>query len=262
MNRLTSLHAPSLRGASTVELITAAASSGFDACGIRMIAPPGIDNHENLVADSRARAQVRAALDRTQIRILDVELFQLGTETTDWRPLISAAAEIGAENILAVAFDGVNEAITDSLQRLAEQCVEFGIGLGIEPITYSAIPDAICALEIVQEIDLPINIVIDALQFFRSGLAVDDLAAIPASRIPYVQLCDAPLKGPTDAAGRRHEARSARLSPGRGELPLQNLLSALPSAVPISVEVPNSSCTPSHYDRARQLALDLDRLLS
>jgi sugar phosphate isomerase/epimerase len=57
--------------------------------------------------------------------------------------------------------------------------------------------------------------------------------------LPYAQFCDAPAQGPlpTDADGILREALDERLQTGEGQLPLRALLSALPSGVPLSIEL-------------------------
>ena len=80
---------------------------------------------------------------------------------------------------------------------------------------------------------------IDALHLARSGGSPAAVAALPPERIAYMQLCDGPVEAPPleDLA---REARNDRLSPGEGQLWLDEVLDALPDGIPISVEVPRS----------------------
>jgi hypothetical protein len=55
--------------------------------------------------------------------------------------------------------------------------------------------------------------------------------------IGYVQLSDVPLISPYDSYF--DEAMWHRHCPGDAELPLRELLAAIPDGVPISVEIPN-----------------------
>jgi sugar phosphate isomerase/epimerase len=64
-----------------------------------------------------------------------------------------------------------------------------------------------------------------------------DLAGIDASLFPYMHLCNAPAAVPLPD-GLKAEARGKRFYPGEGELPLGELLRALPADIPISVEAP------------------------
>src|SRR5207249_1674731 len=84
-------------------------------------------------------------------------------------------------------------------------------------------------------------VLVDALHLQRSGGTPADVAALAPQRLPYCQLCDAPAEpvwsggaqvlteAPADAlAVALTEARTGRLMPGDGELPLRDLVDALP----------------------------------
>jgi len=81
-----------------------------------------------------------------------------------------------------------------------------------------------------------VRLVIDAMHFFRSGGTVSELASLNPELIGYVQLCDAPLVADDDDY--LQEACFRRLIPGEGELPLLDLMTALPDGLVIGVEVP------------------------
>ena len=91
----------------------------------------------------------------------------------------------------------------------------------------------------------------------------------------YLQLCDAPAAPPhgiggagPDAArpaGQRGddavlEARTGRLLPGEGELPLAELLGALPDSLPVSAEAPSLAArrelSPAQFAARVRHALD------
>jgi sugar phosphate isomerase/epimerase len=84
------------------------------------------------------------------------------------------------------------------------------------------------------------SVLIDALHFSRSGGIPAHVAQVDPSLLRYAQLCDAPadMPGPTDTPALVREARTGRLLPGEGVLPLAELVAALPAEVPIAVEAP------------------------
>jgi sugar phosphate isomerase/epimerase len=61
----------------------------------------------------------------------------------------------------------------------------------------------------------------------------------------YAQICDAPGEIPTTVEGLIHTARCERLLPGDGGIDLVSLFAALPSGLPVSVEVPNEKQAPA-----------------
>ena len=69
------------------------------------------------------------------------------------------------------------------------------------------------------------------------------LARVDGKFIRNVQLCDAPLDLP-ESMDVVAEARGARLLTGEGELPLNDLMDALPANVAISTEIPMSLTQP------------------
>ena len=74
------------------------------------------------------------------------------------------------------------------------------------------------------------------MHLIRSGASAADLAALDPSLISYAQLCDVPLKSPYPSYG--YEAAFERLCPGEGELPLKDIIAALPKDVTIGLEIP------------------------
>jgi sugar phosphate isomerase/epimerase len=98
------------------------------------------------------------------------------------------------------------------------------------------------------------GIIIDPLHLQRGGGTPADVRSLDPKLIAYCQLCDAPLAAPRNLPRPRGlprgqsvegitdlalEARAVRLLPGDGELPLAEIISAVPAGVPLSVETPN-----------------------
>ena len=56
----------------------------------------------------------------------------------------------------------------------------------------------------------------------------------------YAQICDASpdMPGPGDTPALIREARTGRLLPGEGALPLAELVAAVPDSLPLAVEAP------------------------
>jgi hypothetical protein len=72
----------------------------------------------------------------------------------------------------------------------------------------------------------------------RSGSTAADLVALDASMFGYVQLCDSTLEQRNEAY---RDDSSDRGGPGEGELPLVQILVALPEWLPVGVEAPMRS---------------------
>jgi sugar phosphate isomerase/epimerase len=100
------------------------------------------------------------------------------------------------------------------------------------------------------------GILVDTLHVIRSGGGAATLAELDPKLIGSVQLCDAPLaKAPELSI--TDEARTDRLPPGEGELPLHAMLDALPESIPLAVEVPLTRRYPNlaPLERARRVCV-------
>jgi sugar phosphate isomerase/epimerase len=81
------------------------------------------------------------------------------------------------------------------------------------------------------------GLLLDTLHIQRCGVTPADLEELDPALLSYLQVCDAPARPDTDPAA---EARTGRLLPGEGELPLPQILAALPGTLPVSVEAPSA----------------------
>ena len=81
------------------------------------------------------------------------------------------------------------------------------------------------------------------------------IAQIDPSLFRYAQICDAgpDMPGPTDTPDLVREARTGRLLPGEGVLPLKDLVAALPPDLPLAIEAPcRATATLSALERAKR----------
>ena len=106
------------------------------------------------------------------------------------------------------------------------------------------------------------SVLIDALHFSRSGGWPSHIAGIDASLLKYAQICDAVAAIPSEAGDLIREARTGRLLPGEGALPLRDLVAALPAAIPLSIEAPvRATAGLSALERAQRAYRAMQALL-
>jgi sugar phosphate isomerase/epimerase len=91
-------------------------------------------------------------------------------------------------------------------------------------LSIADLPSAIAAVEYVNREE--ISLLIDTMHVARCGASADDLRSIPAARIGYIQLSDTTLQRRMEHYA--DEAMFERMTPGEGELPLLDMLAALP----------------------------------
>lgn len=155
---------------------------------------------------------------------------------------IELAARLEAE-ILIVCTNTRPEAEADparaaaDIARLADMAAPRGLTIGYEPLASSRhVRDIAAAGEIVRRAGRAnLGLVFGALHFFAGGGTLDALAALEGVNLTLVHLADAPTARPDPA----EMARSFRLFPGQGVLPLEAVharLAAMGYDGPVSLE--------------------------
>jgi sugar phosphate isomerase/epimerase len=84
----------------------------------------------------------------------------------------------------------------------------------------------------------------------RFGASAEDLRSVPAERIGYIQLSDTTMQRRMEHYA--EEAMYERMTPGEGELPLLDMLAALPQDRVVGLEIPmraSAESGVSAYDR-------------
>lgn len=257
MNPL-AIEAQVLRDLPAEGVVYAAAAAGFEMAGI------WIDPASWTSATTR---QVRRAFAETGIAPLDAEVIRIsGGEVEDsQRRLIDIAGEIGLRHVIAVSLTPDKASTAASLAALADHAARAGTAIVLEFAPFSAVASVEAALEAVAAAGAPIGILPDPIHLARSGGKPCDLAAIPAKRIPFAQICDAG-PAPDDATPEAllWEARHDRRALGEGMLPLVEYLAALPEGIILSDETRSlkfEALHPDPFDRARAVAERLRKCL-
>jgi sugar phosphate isomerase/epimerase len=86
-----------------------------------------------------------------------------------------------------------------------------------------------------------LGILVDTLHFNRSASRFDQLDRIPAARLPFVHVSDAPVRESYTTKELLHAARVERLPPGEGGIDIKGILSHMPRGIPMALEVPMTS---------------------
>lgn len=241
MNRL-GIESISVFGLPPVEFVNLAADLGC-AYISATLTPIDINPHGypkwSLRDDPALRRAMIAALRDRGITISLGEGFSVrpGTDVRQRAPDLDTMCELGVKRINTVSmdpdlnrsFDQFGTLVELASARGVETTFEFAPGLGIANLA--------TALSAIRHVGRPgFRLLIDTMHLVRSGAGAADLAKLDPDLIGYVQLCDAPLK--PRIADYMQEAMTERLAPGSGELPLLEILRALPRHLVIGLEVP------------------------
>lgn len=189
--------------------------------------------------DAALRREMKAAMRDRGVAIVLGEGFVVrpGAGMRERARDVEVFAELGARRLNTVSMDPDLGRSFDEFAVVAEMAaaagmessVEFGPGLGT--------PDLATALAAVRHVGRPdFKLLIDTMHLARTGGTAADLAALDPALIGHIQLSDS-LK--TDRfATYMEEAMYERMAPGDGELPLVDILAALPRHLNVGLEIP------------------------
>lgn len=211
------------------EMVSTAARAGWAACGIWFDGDTWTD---------RTTDEVRRRLGDTGLVALDVEPIIPADGAVDHAErLIEAAAQLGARFVLFTSRLKDHVATAD---RYAEACAmaePHGMTVVCEFLPIFPLSTIDIATRIVAGVrSSNTGILVDNLHLSRSGGSVTDVRRLGSAKFPYLQIADAPGERPADPGALFDEALNGRLLPGEGDLPIADLLDAVPD-VALSFEV-------------------------
>jgi sugar phosphate isomerase/epimerase len=235
------------------QLITTAASAGYDGVGLRLIPVVG-QAFPHAPLDLPA---IERAAKETGLRIYDIEVFRLEAQTkvAEFEPMLEISQRLGATELLVHGADPDASRLTNSFGQLCDLAARYGLAANLEPMPWVEVSNMAKALRVIEDAARPNGaLLVDAIHFFRGGDRLAELAGVRRERLRYMQLTDARAETPTDMQEMIRQARGDRLFPGEGGLDLRGLLKALPADLPISLEIPYAKPMPALERMRRALA--------
>jgi len=184
--------------------------------------------------------EVRQALAGTGVTLDGIEFFPLTADVDFelYRPALARGDELGARRAVTHIFIEDDALVVDRLGAFCDVAESEGmtkVSSEFCPLT-AGNPSLARATWLVDQVGRDsFGIGVDVLHVVRSGATAADLAALDPRYFGIVQICDA---HGTQASSDYIKDVHNREVPGQGDLPLHNLLSAVPAAMPIEAEVP------------------------
>ena len=259
------------------DFVALAAGAGFDAVGLRIAPATADESPWPMSPGSRMLADTVARCRDTGVTVLDTETIRLTprTDLAATEAVLHAAAELNARHLTTIAEDPDLTRLSDRFAELTRIAAPYGVRPLIEFMAYKTVRTLDDAVAIAARSGGG-GVLLDALHIRRCGADIGQIARIDPVLLGYVQLCDAPLEPPgeadlpgdwvlprgqtPDGGAAALEARAGRLLPGEGALPLTELLSVLPAAIPVAVEAPRLSLrdrlTPAQFAARARRSLD------
>jgi sugar phosphate isomerase/epimerase len=223
------------------QLIELAASSGFQSVGLRTVAAVQGGPEYPIEIGNPLFNAIRESMQATGVNVDVVEVVVLSrnSQISDLLPMLEAAHALGAKRVLCNGDDTDKDAIAEKFAELCDLSHPLGMAVELEFMRFRrGIQTLGDASYVVQKANrLNGYVVMDALHFFRSGGSLDDLKVEGSLRLSSIQLCDAP-KDPPSEDELAMEARNCRLPLGEGELPLKELMDAMPKGIDLAIEIP------------------------
>jgi sugar phosphate isomerase/epimerase len=240
------------------EMVGCAADAGFSHVGLRLLPATAEEPVYPVVGDTPMVRDVARRLASTGVHVHDIEILRLkpSTRVSDYRAVLETGARLGARAALVAGNDDDESRLVANFGELAALADPLHLSLALEPMPWTDVRDVVSGLRVIERSGARnAGLVIDAIHVDRAATTTAELAALPPSRVAYVQLCDAPSERPSDTQTILHQARAERMMPGDGGLDLLGMLRALPPLVAVSVEVPmrTLSQTVDARERARRL---------
>ena len=249
------------------ELVTVAAAAGFRTVGIRLTATPsvGIPPYD-MLHDGPMLRETLARLADTGVSVLDTEFLRFESDQPVGVPdgFLETSARLGARNVLVMSAEPAEARTIERFCELCDQAATYGLHVCLEFAIYTGVRTLAHAADVVARSKRPnASVLIDALHFSRSGGLPAHVAQVDPALLRYAQICDAVADMPAahDTPALIREARTGRLLPGEGALPLAELVAALPEGAPLAIEAPcRATAALPALERARRAHAALSAL--
>ncbi len=257
-----SLEQLTIKDANPVELVSIASALGCQ--HVSLFLRPGERPPEwyPLVTETILRKELRSRMADCSVTPYTVEFFPLSprAKVDRYRPAFECAAELGARRITTLVSDPDEERRLDLFCQLCDRAADYGLGVNAEFVAITELRSLSDAVRLLNRANRRnAGIMVDALHLVRSASSVAELATTVSRFVTSAQFCDGPLiRSPEE---QQYEALYERMIPGTGEFPLREFVAALPSDIPIGVEVPLKSLAErgvGPFERAR-LAVEATR---
>jgi sugar phosphate isomerase/epimerase len=240
MSRRYSLAHVTVLGCPPPEAIGIAARCGYDFVGLRTM-PLGLSGEPRYVleADPTLFRATRDALRDTGVRLLDIEdvIIAPDRDVQACAPALACGAELGARHVICNVWGGEPAFVRDQFEQLCDLAAPLGMKVQAEFVSFTQLVDLQDAWRLVRASGRDnAGILIDMLHFLRSGVAPEEIEAIPRDRFAFLHLDDGPAMANPTVEAMKAAARGKRLHVGEGVAPIREVVARLPG-LPLALEI-------------------------
>ena len=234
------------------EAIGIAARCGYEFVGLRTI-PLGLPGEPRyaLEDDSALFRATRSALRDTGVKLLDIEdvIIAPDRDVQACARALECGAELGARHVICNVWGGEAAFVQDQFNQLCDLAAPLGLKVQAEFVSFTPLYDLQDAWRLVEASGRGnAGILIDMLHFLRSGVALEEIDALPRDRFAFLHLDDGPAVANPTVESMKAAARGERLHVGEGVAPILEVVARLPG-LPLAIEI-------VHAERVRQLGYE------
>jgi len=227
-------------------VIDVAARCGYRYVGLRLTRVTPEEPLYDLAHDRSLMKETQARLADSGMEVHDVELFRMdpSLDAESFIPILDAAAELQARNVIAQLPDPNRERATERFARLCDLAKPLGIFVSLEFPHWTETGNLAAAERIVRAVNRSnAGILVDMLHFGRSDSTLEALAEIPREWLRFAHVCDAAKEVPPTIAGMIRTGRDERQFPGEGGIDVRGILACMPQDIPYALEIPRATLT-------------------
>jgi sugar phosphate isomerase/epimerase len=231
-----------LQDTAPIEYIEATIHAKYDGIGLRVHRSPGLPFHP-VVGDAALIRDMKSRIADAGLKVFDLYSFYLQPETdvASFAPAMELGASFGAKYATVMGADEDWSRQRDNFVRTCDLAAQYGLTCSLEFAVIRPLATLPQTVRLITEAKRAAAICIDPLHLARSGGSPEDVKALDPKYFPYAQISDGILEPdePNPALFGKL-GMGTRKMPGQGTLPLRALLAALPSDIPLSVELPHA----------------------
>lgn len=229
--------------AAPLDYVSAAAGAGYDAIGLRTNQSPALP-FSPIVGDAPLIREIKRILSDTGLTVMDIFSFYLepDTDSETFRAGMELGAEFGGRFALIMSTDPDWPRLCDGFAKTVEIAAEYGLICAIEPSVTRPLASHRQSEQLILDSGCPTAVLcVDPLNLVRAGEGAKEITAMEPRLFPFAQLTDGFVDpGGFDAAMLGKMSPNRRAMMGKGDLPVGDILDALPAGIPLSVEIPVS----------------------
>jgi sugar phosphate isomerase/epimerase len=233
-------------GLSPPDVVRVAARTGYQTVGLRLIRVTDTGPGYPLMHDPVMMRATKAAMVETGVGVLDIELVKItpDIDVGALEPFLAIGAELGARHVIIAPYDPDLTRLADRLAAITERAARWGLGAVLEFFPWTEVPDLGTAVRVVEAAGrIETGILVDTLHFTRSKSTLEQLDRVPACRLPFVHVSDAPVQENYSMEDLLHAGRAERLPVGEGAIDIKGILKHMPQGIPLALEVPMTAMT-------------------